>query len=201
VLLCQQPDDAAPGQRGFSLVVVEGGPKVHALRVYALPQCLPSHLLSPAPPACPQGLKKFVHLMLKRVPWDVKSEPSTSREAWAKEEEDEDDEEDDDEEDDEEDEEDGEGGKGKAGEGDGAAAPSSSSSSSSSAAPAAFDAAAPAATATSASANACHLVWQGTLAKRSFTGFKFQECRSLAAARRVMESKAVPHYWDMCLNL
>ena len=28
VLLCQQPDDAAPGQRGFSLVVVEGGPKV-----------------------------------------------------------------------------------------------------------------------------------------------------------------------------
>jgi len=29
VLLCQQPDDAAPGQRGFSLVVVEGGPKVH----------------------------------------------------------------------------------------------------------------------------------------------------------------------------
>ena len=51
VVLCQQPEDASTvngkAQKGFSLVVVEGGPK---------------------------GIKKFVRLMLKRVDWDSKVE-------------------------------------------------------------------------------------------------------------------------------
>ena len=51
VVLCQQPEDAVATsgrqEKGFSLVVVEGGPK---------------------------GIKKFVRLMLKRVDWDTKVE-------------------------------------------------------------------------------------------------------------------------------
>ena len=45
--------------------------------------------------------------------------------------------------------------------------------------------------------NRCDLLWQGTLPKRSFTGFKFQQSQSEAAARKLMKSKGVGHYWDM----
>ena len=38
--------------------------------------------------------------------------------------------------------------------------------------------------------NRCDLLWQGLLPKRSFTGFKFQESQTEAAAR-------LGHYWDM----
>ena len=51
LVCCQQPEDASSisgrPQKGFSLVVVEGGPK---------------------------GIKKFVRLMLKRVDWETKVE-------------------------------------------------------------------------------------------------------------------------------
>jgi U4/U6 small nuclear ribonucleoprotein PRP3 len=43
----------------------------------------------------------------------------------------------------------------------------------------------------------CELVWSGSLAKKSFSGFRFEECRTAATARRFMESRALSHYWDM----
>lgn len=44
------------------------------------------------------------------------------------------------------------------------------------------------------------LIWRGTVAKRAFSQFKFQECRTAFSARRVLEAKAVPHYWDLALQ-
>merc|ERR1719296_183111 len=46
----------------------------------------------------------------------------------------------------------------------------------------------------------CALVWQGTVAKRTFKGFAFEICRSEDAARQVFVNRGVPHYWDMCRN-
>ena len=44
------------------------------------------------------------------------------------------------------------------------------------------------------------LVWQGTVVKRAFSGFKFQECKTTFTARRLLEAKHVPHYWDMAIH-
>jgi hypothetical protein len=49
----------------------------------------------------------------------------------------------------------------------------------------------------SASENRCDLLWQGTVAKRVFTGLKFQECRGKAAARQLLEEKQLGHFWDL----
>ncbi|CAM9669403.1 unnamed protein product, partial [Ectocarpus fasciculatus] len=49
----------------------------------------------------------------------------------------------------------------------------------------------------SKTANQCDLLWQGILAKRTFHAFRFQECKTASAARKVLEAKQVPHYWDM----
>lgn len=46
-------------------------------------------------------------------------------------------------------------------------------------------------------ANFCELVWKGVVVKRSFSAFKFQTCNTARAARKVMDSKGVAHYWDM----
>lgn len=40
-------------------------------------------------------------------------------------------------------------------------------------------------------------IWQGTVTKRAFSQFKFQECSAATSARRLLETKGVPHYWDM----
>jgi U4/U6 small nuclear ribonucleoprotein PRP3 len=40
------------------------------------------------------------------------------------------------------------------------------------------------------------LAWRGTMPKRFFTDFSFEECRTSAAARRVMEAKGLAHVWD-----
>ncbi|KAJ1447409.1 hypothetical protein M885DRAFT_491124 [Pelagophyceae sp. CCMP2097] len=48
-----------------------------------------------------------------------------------------------------------------------------------------------------ATPNWCALVWRGTVVKRAFAAFRFQECKTAATARRVMEAKGVAHYWDM----
>lgn len=48
--------------------------------------------------------------------------------------------------------------------------------------------------------NRCDLLWQGSLPKRCFTGFKFQQAQSAAAARKLMKAKGVGHYWDMVEN-
>lgn len=47
--------------------------------------------------------------------------------------------------------------------------------------------------------NSCALVWQGITAKRAFTGFRFQECKSGSAARKVLEAKSLHQYYDACL--
>lgn len=49
----------------------------------------------------------------------------------------------------------------------------------------------------SADNNRCDLLWQGQLPKRCFTGFKFHESQSAAAARKMMKSRGVGHFWDM----
>lgn len=43
----------------------------------------------------------------------------------------------------------------------------------------------------------CDLLWQGVIPKRLFSGFRFQESKSPAVARKFLESKNVAHYWDM----
>lgn len=48
--------------------------------------------------------------------------------------------------------------------------------------------------------NRCDLLWRGILPKRSFPGFKFQECKSAVTARKLLEAKGVAHYWDMAYN-
>lgn len=45
--------------------------------------------------------------------------------------------------------------------------------------------------------NGCSLVWQGVVARKAFSNFRFQECRTAATARKVMEAKGVVHYWDL----
>ena len=44
--------------------------------------------------------------------------------------------------------------------------------------------------------NECKLVWTGMAMKRSFANFMFQSAATPTLARRVMEAKGVPHYWD-----
>ncbi|EJK64124.1 hypothetical protein THAOC_15172, partial [Thalassiosira oceanica] len=44
--------------------------------------------------------------------------------------------------------------------------------------------------------NECRLVWTGMAMKRSFASFMFQSAATPTLARRVMEAKGVPHYWD-----
>ncbi|EJK63399.1 hypothetical protein THAOC_15935, partial [Thalassiosira oceanica] len=44
--------------------------------------------------------------------------------------------------------------------------------------------------------NECRLLWTGMAMKRSFASFMFQSAATPTLARRVMEAKGVPHYWD-----
>jgi U4/U6 small nuclear ribonucleoprotein PRP3 len=48
--------------------------------------------------------------------------------------------------------------------------------------------------------NRCDLLWSGILAKRSFQGFKFQECATASTARKVLEGKGFAGYWDMAFE-
>ncbi|KAG1347508.1 protein RDM16 [Cocos nucifera] len=48
--------------------------------------------------------------------------------------------------------------------------------------------------------NGCVLVWQGSVAKPSFSRFLVHQCRSEAAARKVFADAGVPHYWDLAMN-
>ena len=45
--------------------------------------------------------------------------------------------------------------------------------------------------------NRCDLLWQGLVPKRCFQGFRFQECRTALAAKKVLEAKGLSHYWDL----
>ncbi|KAG2483597.1 hypothetical protein HYH03_017539 [Edaphochlamys debaryana] len=44
--------------------------------------------------------------------------------------------------------------------------------------------------------NVCTLVWQGTVLRRAFPGFRVEPVRSAAAGRAVLEDAGVAHYWD-----
>ena len=46
--------------------------------------------------------------------------------------------------------------------------------------------------------NECELIWNGMVMKRSFHTFMFQNAESSSVARKVLEVKGVPHYWDLC---
>lgn len=48
--------------------------------------------------------------------------------------------------------------------------------------------------------NSCVLVWQGSVAKRTFPKFSVHQCRSEAAAKKVFADASVPHYWDLAVN-
>ncbi|KAL5201025.1 hypothetical protein ABZP36_035379 [Zizania latifolia] len=49
-------------------------------------------------------------------------------------------------------------------------------------------------------ANSCALVWQGSVAKPTFTRFSVHNCRSEAAAKKVFADASVAHFWDMAVN-
>lgn len=42
----------------------------------------------------------------------------------------------------------------------------------------------------------CELVWRGTVTRRAFSEFRFEECRTSATARKLLEGKGLAHYWD-----
>ncbi|MBA0629561.1 hypothetical protein Godav_024101, partial [Gossypium davidsonii] len=48
--------------------------------------------------------------------------------------------------------------------------------------------------------NKCVLVWQGSVAKSSFSRFSVHECITEAAARKVFADAGVGHYWDLAVN-
>ncbi|XVE99441.1 hypothetical protein REPUB_Repub03eG0198000 [Reevesia pubescens] len=48
--------------------------------------------------------------------------------------------------------------------------------------------------------NKCVLVWQGSIAKSSFSKFFVHECITEAAARKVFADAGVAHYWDLAVN-
>ena len=50
------------------------------------------------------------------------------------------------------------------------------------------------------SENRCDVLWQGILPKKTFHTLRFQECRSAAGARKVLEARGVAHYWDMAMR-
>ena len=48
--------------------------------------------------------------------------------------------------------------------------------------------------------NKCVLVWQGSVAKSSFSRFFIHECITEAAAKKVFADAGVAHYWDLAVN-
>lgn len=65
---------------------------------------------------------------------------------------------------------------------------------------AAAKAKAKAAAAAARAANKAELVWKGIVASKAFDGFRFESCATPAAARQLMASRGVPHYWDMVVT-
>ena len=48
--------------------------------------------------------------------------------------------------------------------------------------------------------NECELIWSGMAVKRAFHTFMFQNADSSNVARKILEAKGVPHYWDLCVG-
>lgn len=42
----------------------------------------------------------------------------------------------------------------------------------------------------------CELIWRGTVPKRYFTEFRFEEVKTVATARKLLEGKGLVHFWD-----
>ncbi|XP_074286723.1 protein RDM16 isoform X2 [Silene latifolia] len=49
-------------------------------------------------------------------------------------------------------------------------------------------------------ANRCVLVWQGSVARPSFSRFYVHDCTTEASARKVFNDAGVGHYWDLAAN-
>lgn len=47
--------------------------------------------------------------------------------------------------------------------------------------------------------NKCDLVWSGMMPGRMFNHFAFQTCESATIARKVLEAKGVPNFWDQAI--
>eukprot|EP01027_Heterolobosea_sp_BB2_P018115 GEZU01025577.1.p1 GENE.GEZU01025577.1~~GEZU01025577.1.p1 ORF type:complete len:540 (-),score=140.42 GEZU01025577.1:60-1631(-) len=47
-------------------------------------------------------------------------------------------------------------------------------------------------------ARKCRLVWQGSIQKPSFRGFRFQKFLTEAMARKYLKDHGCEHFWDMC---
>ncbi len=41
----------------------------------------------------------------------------------------------------------------------------------------------------------CQLVWEGTIQRRNFHNFRFQECKGIDAARKLLGQRGITHYW------
>lgn len=52
----------------------------------------------------------------------------------------------------------------------------------------------------SSTSSCCQLIWRGLLAKRVFSGFKFQECRTVLAARKLLEARGIAHFLDAAIT-
>lgn len=48
--------------------------------------------------------------------------------------------------------------------------------------------------------NECELIWSGMAIKRAFHTFMFQNAESSIVARKILEAKGVPHYWDLAVS-
>lgn len=46
------------------------------------------------------------------------------------------------------------------------------------------------------SESVCQLLWQGTSPKRQFSDFRFEECNTIASARRAMDQRGLAPHWD-----
>lgn len=48
--------------------------------------------------------------------------------------------------------------------------------------------------------NECELIWTGMAVKRAFHSFMFQTAPNSNTARKILEAKGVPHYWDLAVG-
>jgi len=120
-----------------------------------------------------RGVAKFCALALRRINWNRLAQEAAEEAAG-------DEEDDDDDEDSDEDDED-EGGAGGAGGGGGRGKRSGLRGKG------------------AGPGGQCELVWRGTVPRRFFQDFRFEECKSSAAARRVLEGKGLAHFMDVVM--
>jgi U4/U6 small nuclear ribonucleoprotein PRP3 len=48
--------------------------------------------------------------------------------------------------------------------------------------------------------NQCVLVWQGSVVEPAFRRWRFESCRTVEAAKKLLVDAGVGHYWDTVAN-